>query len=227
MAHDVIMPKIGMYMEDIRLVEWLVDEGAMIAAGELLFTLETDKVTSDVEAETAGFLHRTVAADSMVPIGGVVGAIAASSRSTRRSSPADWTKPRPTAGAPPRGRASRRLSRSCSSTTSARPDESPGAVPATPPAPWEEAPAAGTGTLKISPRARVLIAEAGLAREVVEAIPASGAGGRLTDKDVRAHLERTASAAPAATVAPPPTVAPSPLVNVAVSRFARSAAGGA
>ena len=76
MAYDVIMPKLGMYLEDVRLVEWLREEGAEVNLGEPIFVLETDKVTTEVEADAAGILHRIVPADSMVPIGGVIGKIA-------------------------------------------------------------------------------------------------------------------------------------------------------
>ncbi len=73
----MIMPKLGMYLEDVRLVEWLAEEAAEVHTGDVIFTLETDKVTTDVEADASGILHRIVPADSMVPIGGVIGQIAA------------------------------------------------------------------------------------------------------------------------------------------------------
>ena len=204
MPHDVIMPKIGMYMEDIRLVEWLKDEGAEVAPGDLLFTLETDKITSDVEAEVAGYLHRVLGADSMVPIGGVVGAVAESREEYEALVAAT---PAPTDDFEP---AQSELFLSYIRTS----DEAFGEVPA------PEAPAdsvrrgeARTGSRPVSPRARALIAETGLAPDVVEAIPASGPGGRLTDKDVRAFLDAQPAAAPAE---PRPTPG-APLVDVVVA----------
>ena len=91
MAYDVIMPKLGMYLEDVRLVEWLREEGAEVNLGEPIFVLETDKVTTEVEADAAGILHRIVPADSMVPIGGVIGKIAADRGRVRADHARRWT----------------------------------------------------------------------------------------------------------------------------------------
>jgi pyruvate dehydrogenase E2 component (dihydrolipoamide acetyltransferase) len=51
-----------------------------------------------------------------------------------------------------------------------------------------------TPARKISPRARALIARAGLGADVVETIEATGPEGRLTDKDVQAFLDGAAAA---------------------------------
>src|SRR2546430_5212754 len=71
----VIMPKLGAYTEDVLLSEWLVAEGAEVAAGDVVFALETDKTTADVEAESGGWLHRIVDAGEKVAIGARVGVI--------------------------------------------------------------------------------------------------------------------------------------------------------
>ena len=207
MAHDVIMPKIGMYMEDIRLVEWLVDEGAQVKPGELLFTLETDKITSDVEAETSGFLHRRLPADSMVPIGGVVGAIAESREEYDALATAGETRTEAAGFEPAQSELFLNYIRSAEE-------------PAPPPVTAQGAVAVGgegppSGEVErrmISPRARAAIAEAGLPPELVKRIPATGPGGRMTDKDVRAFLA-TASASGAPASAPPAASA----VEVAVA----------
>ena len=43
MAHEVFVPKTGIYMDDCHLIAWLVDEGASVRAGEALFLMETNK----------------------------------------------------------------------------------------------------------------------------------------------------------------------------------------
>ena len=75
-VQPLIMPKLGAYTEDVLLTEWRVEEGVEVTPGVVVFELETDKTTAEVEAETAGWLHRLVAAGEMVPIGGRVGLIA-------------------------------------------------------------------------------------------------------------------------------------------------------
>ena len=59
MATEFIMPKLGLTMEEGTILEWLVDDGAVITPGMAVLRLETDKVESDVESPAAGVLHRT------------------------------------------------------------------------------------------------------------------------------------------------------------------------
>jgi pyruvate dehydrogenase E2 component (dihydrolipoamide acetyltransferase) len=56
MAEEVIMPKLEMAQETGKLVEWLRKEGERVEKGEALFTIETDKVTVEIEAPASGIL---------------------------------------------------------------------------------------------------------------------------------------------------------------------------
>ncbi len=180
-GYELIMPKLGMYDDDVCLVEWLKSEGSEVHAGEALFTVETDKITSDVEAEAAGWLHQTVEAGAVLPIGTVVGAIAA----TRDEYEALAAAP---SEAIPRN---------------ADPAESD--VPPREPGPQERAPLpARPASLTISPRARALMEAEGLRLEDVQAIVPTGPDGRLTDRDVLAYLatRSPAEAEPAGSLEP-------------------------
>ena len=66
---EIFIPATGMAMEDAELVAWLKQPGDAIAAGDPIATIETDKVTVDIEAETAGILDV-----HLVEAGTVVGA---------------------------------------------------------------------------------------------------------------------------------------------------------
>lgn len=77
MHHEVIIPKTGLYIDDAHLLEWLVDEGQFVDAGQPLFLMETEKVEQEIEAEAAGFLHRTAEAGADYSIGTVIGMLAA------------------------------------------------------------------------------------------------------------------------------------------------------
>lgn len=63
------MPKLGMEMEEGTLAEWLVADGQAVAAGEPIFTVETEKVEHEVEAPEAGVLRHLVALGAVVPVG--------------------------------------------------------------------------------------------------------------------------------------------------------------
>ena len=58
MATEFLMPKLGLTMEEGTILQWLVDDDTMIAPGTAVMIIETDKVESEVEAHTAGRLHR-------------------------------------------------------------------------------------------------------------------------------------------------------------------------
>ena len=76
MAHEVFVPKTGIYMDDCHLIEWLVEEGASIRAGEALFLMETNKVEMEIEAGADGIVHHGAPAGEDYPIGRVIGWIA-------------------------------------------------------------------------------------------------------------------------------------------------------
>ena len=76
MAHEVFIPKTGIYMDDCHLIAWLVDEGAAVRAGEALFLMETNKVEMEIEAGAAGIVHRGAPVGEDYPIGTVIGWIA-------------------------------------------------------------------------------------------------------------------------------------------------------
>jgi pyruvate/2-oxoglutarate dehydrogenase complex dihydrolipoamide acyltransferase (E2) component len=203
--HDVIMPKLGMYLEDVRLVEWLCEEGAEVSPGDLIFVLETDKVTTEVEADAAGLLHRILPADSLVPIGGVVGKIANDREEYEvlaAGGAAAASRDEPASFEPAQSELFLSYIRSAEGGEPAGVPDVPALEPTRPP----------RGGRPVSPRARALIAEQGLPADVVDTIIATGPGGRLTDKDVRAYLAGESSGAPA-----PTDPGPSAPVEVAVA----------
>ena len=70
MAIKFGMPSLGHTMETGRIIEWLKQEGDPLAKGEPLLVVETDKVTTEVEAPLDGVLVRVLAtADEERPIG--------------------------------------------------------------------------------------------------------------------------------------------------------------
>jgi pyruvate dehydrogenase E2 component (dihydrolipoamide acetyltransferase) len=56
----ILMPKAGNDMEEGTIVKWLVAEGDTVKVGDLLFELETDKATMEIESEHAGVVRRIV-----------------------------------------------------------------------------------------------------------------------------------------------------------------------
>jgi pyruvate/2-oxoglutarate dehydrogenase complex dihydrolipoamide acyltransferase (E2) component len=81
--HEVILPKTGIYEGDVTLVEWLVDEGSHVSAGDPLFVMETDKVEMEVEADVDGWIHREAEAGLEAPIGTRIGILVATAEELR------------------------------------------------------------------------------------------------------------------------------------------------
>ena len=67
MATEVLMPKLGLTMTEGTIDEWKKNVGDTVKKGEILFSVETDKLTNDVEAEADGVLLKI-----LVPAGETV-----------------------------------------------------------------------------------------------------------------------------------------------------------
>ncbi len=73
MAVPVIMPKLEMAQETATVVEWLKQEGERVEKGEPLLTVETDKVTLDIESPASGILAGVrVGPQQVVPVTEVI-----------------------------------------------------------------------------------------------------------------------------------------------------------
>jgi pyruvate/2-oxoglutarate dehydrogenase complex dihydrolipoamide acyltransferase (E2) component len=68
MINDYLMPKLAMAMNEGTVNEWLAEEGAFIEAGAPVVTVETEKVSYDLEAPHSGFLHIVVPQGETVPV---------------------------------------------------------------------------------------------------------------------------------------------------------------
>ena len=58
MSKVMIMPKLGMTMKEGTLITWNKKEGEKIEVGEVLFQVETDKLTNDIESNETGIVRK-------------------------------------------------------------------------------------------------------------------------------------------------------------------------
>ncbi len=69
----IYMPKFGMTMEEGLIVEWLVAEGDTVAEGDGIVLIETEKVSTELEAPSAGqVVELSCEVDDEVPVGTVI-----------------------------------------------------------------------------------------------------------------------------------------------------------
>jgi len=93
MPLDVIMPALGMAQDTGLLIAWRKEQGDAVAKGDILFEVETDKSTVEVEAQRDGFLTDVIAfAGAEVPVGDVIARI---SDTAENSAPAPQASPAP------------------------------------------------------------------------------------------------------------------------------------
>src|SRR5207253_7419279 len=73
----VILPKLGLTMDEGRLIAWHKKEGERVAKGEILFEVETDKANMEIEAPAEGIVRQIIVpANATVPVTTVIAFIA-------------------------------------------------------------------------------------------------------------------------------------------------------
>ena len=75
MSTDIKVPAVGESISSGIISLWHRNDGEYVRAGDALFTLDTDKVSTEVAATAAGLVRIAVPADREVKIGEVVGHI--------------------------------------------------------------------------------------------------------------------------------------------------------
>ncbi|MGT2785190.1 dihydrolipoamide acetyltransferase [Streptococcus merionis] len=78
MAIEIIMPKLGVDMQEGEIIEWKKQEGDMVNEGDVLLEIMSDKTNMELEAEDSGVLIKIVKGDGeTVPVTEVIGYLGA------------------------------------------------------------------------------------------------------------------------------------------------------
>ena len=73
MAFEILMPQLGLTMEEGTVTQWLKQEGDPVKAGEAVLEITTDKLTNEVVSEVEGTMLKIVAQeDEDVPVKGTL-----------------------------------------------------------------------------------------------------------------------------------------------------------
>jgi len=171
-ATNVILPKLGLTMDEGRLIAWHKAEGDQVTEGEVLFEVETDKAAMEVPATASGFVRRLLAKpEDMVPVTTVVAIITTTADELiAEAATGDVALPR---NSPP----------SLSSSTAPESRAAQRSVEQHPPSPSRDA------SFATSPAARKLAAELGV--DLGRVTPKVGS--RITTEDVEAAAARSSS----------------------------------
>ncbi len=188
MAVAVILPKIGMTMEDAVLTRWLMPDDSAVAVGDAMFEIDVEKVLMEVEAEVAGTLRHLVGDCIRFLPGAVVAAILEEGDTEVPATisadvESQWSEPAE----------EYRDAADVRETREEAPAEPASAV---------AEPAQSGERVLASPIARRIALDEGVD---LASVAGTGPRGRVTETDVRSHLEGGAAveATPAAEVAAP------------------------
>lgn len=188
MPVEITMPKLGQTMVEGLIVEWRKKEGDIVRKGDVLFVLETEKVTFEVEAPEDGTLGRILVKEQeTVPVGAVVAYLLKPGEGAIELPAAPPARPDVKAATP------------------APSDATPAAAtaPAAPIAPVNAALRAG-GSVKATPLAKKIADELGID---LSTVAGTGPGGRITREDVERVKAAGVRQTPVVAAAPAPASA--------------------
>ncbi len=204
---DIVMPQMGESIAEGTLSRWLKKPGDAVKRDEAIFEISTDKVDAEIPSPAAGILVEIIVTEGMtVPVQAIVARLETEVGAAVVVAPGA-PAPAPSAVVTP-------------SPVAAAVAEVP-VAPAVPPPPAYAANSLEDRLrTRSSPLVRKIAAEHGVE---IAGINGSGIAGRVTKRDILAHLETgPATAAPA--VAPPAPVAALP-TSVSIPAVAAASSG--
>ena len=105
MAVEIIMPKLGVDMQEGEIIEWKKQEGDVVNEGDILLEIMSDKTNMELEAEDSGVLIKIVHGNGdVVPVTEVIGYLGAegevvaetfASQEPAQPTPQEQVKPAP------------------------------------------------------------------------------------------------------------------------------------
>lgn len=87
MARAIVMPSLGMYTAEGKLVRWLKAAGARVEAGEPVVEIETEKAVYEVEAAVGGVLHQVAEIGATLPVEALIAYVLAEGEAAPASAP--------------------------------------------------------------------------------------------------------------------------------------------
>ncbi|MBC3900290.1 2-oxo acid dehydrogenase subunit E2 [Acetobacterium malicum] len=167
MAKFLVMPKLGLTMTEGNIANWRKAEGDSVAMGEIIFDVETDKITKEFESPGEGVIRKILVEEGTVEVLKPIAIIGKADEDiSALLAEADKAGASPTA-------------------------EKPAAeAPKLTAAPIQ--PAAG-GRVKASARTKKIAAELNID---ISQVPGTGPDGAITEKDVTAFAEKAQTAQP-------------------------------
>jgi pyruvate dehydrogenase E2 component (dihydrolipoamide acetyltransferase) len=195
---DVVMPQMGVSVSEGTILRWLKQVGDTVEADEPLLEISTDKIDTEVPSPGTGVMREILVPEGeTVEVGTRLAVIAPDSASAGQA-PAPSTPPE--------------AAELAGAAVEPEPVAEPAVAPPppraeTPPAPLPPVPTGNGAAEKsfVSPVVARIAAQHGVD---VAQVPGTGAGGRVTKKDILGYIEAGPPPPPAPAPEPAPTAAP-------------------
>ncbi len=198
MAKEINLPKLGQTMEEGTVVNCLVKVGDEVKKGDVIFEIETDKATLEMESPANGFVKLILAEpNKTLPVGAPLMVLGDKDEQVPMSFVEALT-----------GGAG--LAAGAANTPAAQmPTSAP--LPAAEPEPSRPA-----GKIMVSPRAKKMAEEMGVNLATVKG---TGPAGKITEADIRNAAEAKSPAGPAPAARPGPAAKPAAATPVAEAKL--------
>src|SRR5271169_5200554 len=103
---NILMPQLGETVAEGKITKWFKSAGDAVKPGDNLFEIETDKVSMEVPATSAGVLTEIrVGAGEVAPVGAIVAVVAGAAGEAASAKAAAAVVPPPPAATPPKAAA--------------------------------------------------------------------------------------------------------------------------
>ena len=194
MATEYVMPKLAMAMSQGIVSQWLIEDGQYIEKNQEFLTVETEKVTYDLESPTTGFFKIVVPNGETVPVETCIGYFVESEAEIAELTEKLAQQEESTSSAEPEP------AQAATTEVAVTPVVAPQPVIASAPAPaaTTTAPVINQGRIKASPLAKKIARDNTLD---LSRVTGTGPGGRIVKRDVNKALEQGVNLVPVAAVA--------------------------
>ncbi len=209
---ELIMPKMGESIIEATILNWVKNVGDSVEEDETILEIATDKVDSDIPSPVAGIIKEILfEKDTVVPVGTVIAIIATEGGEV---SPAEDTNSTPEV-----------QEDKIEDTSAAIEDTVSQAATSLTPVITQEV---KSGESRFySPLVKSIAKQEGISQAELDAIPGSGAKGRVTKHDIKDYLAQRSNVSNMPKVAAtPPTVAQSSIASKSASPTQHIASSG-
>ncbi|RMD92227.1 MAG: 2-oxo acid dehydrogenase subunit E2 [Calditrichaeota bacterium] len=191
MKAEMVMPQMGESITEGTIIKWLKKEGDRVERDEVILEISTDKVDSEIPSPHSGVLKKILAKEGeTVKVGSVIAEIeteeaaAETAEKPVEAPPEPEKKPEPEPS-PVTPEKEPKIEPAVAAQPQTPPPAPEPAIPVT-----EEIPRTDRKKRFYSPLVRSIARAEGIPKEELEQIEGTGAGGRVTKRDILDYIER-------------------------------------